>query len=82
MIYFKHARAFNFLNQKCSFQGVQFLTEELKFFVTFTSKEFFQVEEEFLLLQSLQYLDDSQLSEATIETDEDGDAKTYRIDIL
>ena len=40
------------------------------------------MEEEFLLLQSLQYLDDSQLSEATIETDEDVDAKTYRIDIL
>ena len=42
------------------------------------------MEEEFLLLQSitLQDFDDSQLSEATIETDEDGDAKTYRIDIL
>ena len=42
------------------------------------------MEEEFLLLQSitLQDFDDSQLSEATIKTDEDGDVKTYRIDIL
>ena len=42
------------------------------------------MEEEFLLFKSitLQDFDDSQLSEATIETDEDGDAKTYRIDIL
>ena len=36
----KHARVFNFLNQKCSFKSVQFLTKELKFYVTFTSQEF------------------------------------------
>ena len=42
------------------------------------------MEVEFLLLQSitLQDFDDSQLSEATIKTDEDGDVKTYKIDIL
>ena len=49
----KHARVFNFLNQKCSFESVQFLTEELKSYVTFTSQEFLQMEEEFLLLQSI-----------------------------
>ena len=85
MIYLKrHARVFNLLNQKCSFESVQFFTDELKCYVTFTSEKFIQMEEEFLLLQSitLQDFDDSQLSEATIKTDEDGDAMTYRIDIF
>ena len=85
MIYLKkHAKVFNLLNQICSFESVQFFTDELKFCVTFTSEKFIQMEEEFLLLQSitLQGFDDSQLSEATIKTDEDGDAMTYRIDIL
>ena len=41
------------------------------------------MEEEFLLLQSgtLQDFDDLELSETTIKTDEDGNGKTYRIDI-
>ena len=85
MIYLKkHARVLNLLNQKCSFESVQFFTGKLKFYVTFTSEKIIQMEEEFLLLQSitLQDFDDSQLSEATIKTDEDGDAITYRTDIL
>ena len=85
MIYLKkHARVFNLLNQKFLFESVQFFPDELKFYITFTSQKFLQLDKEFLLLQSitLQDFDDSQLSEATIKTDEDGDAMTYRIDIL
>ena len=50
------------------------ISQELKFCVTFTSQEFFQMEKELLLLQSisitLQDYDDWQyLSEITIKTD-------------
>ena len=81
---FKHARFFNFLDQKCSFESIHFLTEELKHYITFTAGEFLQVEVEFLLLTSitLDDFEESELDEAAIRTDESGDAKIYRIDIL
>ena len=81
---FKHARAFNFLDQKCSFESIHFLTEELKHYITFTAAEFLQMEVEFLLLIliTLDDFEESELDEATIRTDESGDAKIYRIDIL
>ena len=65
-------------------KSVKCFTEELKFYVTFNSQEFLWMEE-FLLLQSIttsQDFDDSQLSETTLKTDKDGNAKAYRIDIL
>ena len=73
----------NFLDQTHSFEIAQFLAQELKFYDTFTSQKFLQMEEEFLLLQSgtLQDFDDLELFETTIKTDEDGDGKTYRTDI-
>ena len=40
----KHARVFNFLDQKGSFESVQFLTKELKSYVTFTFEEFLQMD--------------------------------------
>ena len=80
----QHARIFNFLNQKCSFESIQFLVEKLQHYITFTPHKFLQLEEEFILLQSvtLQDFTESALSEATIRVDIDGDSKTYRIDIL
>ena len=80
----QNARIFNFLNQKCSFESVQFLVEKLQHYITFTPHKFLQLEEEFILLQSvtLQDFTKSALSEATIRVDIDGDSKTYRIDIL
>ena len=79
----QHARIFNFLNQKCSFESCQFLVEKLQHYVTFTPHEFLQLEE-FILLQSvtLQDFTESALSEATIRVDIDGDSKIYRIVIL
>ena len=65
-------------------KSVKCFTEELKFYVTFNSQEFLWMEE-FLLLQSIstsQDFDDLQLSETTLKTDKDGNAKAYRIDIL
>lgn len=65
-------------------KSVKCFTEELKFYVIFNSQEFLQMEG-FLLLQSIttsQDFDDSQLSETTIKTDKDGNAKAYQIDIL
>ena len=32
----QHARTFNFLHQKCSFESIQFLVEKLQHCVTFT----------------------------------------------
>ena len=80
----QHARIFNFLNQKCSFESIQFLVEKLQHYVTFTPHEFLQLEEDFILLQSvaLQDYTESALSEATIRGDTDGDSKIYRIDIF
>ena len=81
---FKHARVFNFLDQKCSFESIHFLTEELKHYITFTAAEFLQMEVEFLLLIliTVDDFEESELDEATIRTDESVDAKIYRIDIL
>ena len=75
----QHARIFNFLNQKCSFESIQFLVEKLQHYVTFTPHEFFQLEEKFILLRSVTLHDftESALSEATIRVDIDGDSKIY-----
>ena len=80
----QHARIFNFLNQKCSFESIQFLVEKLQHYVTFTPHEFFQLEEKVILLRSVTLHDftESALSEATIRVDIDGDSKIYRIVIL
>ena len=80
----QHARIFNFLNQKCSFESIQFLVEKLQHYVTFTPHEFFQLEEKVILLRSVTLHDftESALSEATIRVDIDGDSKIYWIDIL
>ena len=79
----KHARVFNFCNQKSSFESAQFPTEEQKFYDPFISQRFLQIEEGFCCYSILPYkVLIIQLSEATIKTDEDGDAKIYRINIL
>ena len=80
----QHARIFNFLNQKCSFESIQFLVEKLQHYITFTPHKFLQLEEEFILFESviLQDFTKSALSEATIRVDIDGGSKTYRINIL
>ena len=51
----QHARIFNFFNQKCSFESIQFLVEKLQHYITVTPHESFsfQLEEEFILLQSV-----------------------------
>ena len=49
----QHVRIFNFLHQNCSFESIQFLVEKLQHCVTFTPHEFLQLEEEFILLQSV-----------------------------
>ena len=74
----QHARIFNFLNQKCSFESIQFLVEKLQHYVTFTPHEFFQLEEVILLRSvTLHDFTESALSEATIRIDIDGDSKIY-----
>ena len=81
----QHSRIVNFLNQKCSFESIHFLVEKLQHYITFAPHKFLQLEEEFILLQSVKrfhwisfiwghyYID---------RVDIDGDSKTYRIDIL
>ena len=75
----QHARIFDFLNQKCSFETIQFLVEQLQHYVTFILHEFLQLQEEFILFQSvtLQDFTESALSEDTIKVGIDGDSKTY-----
>ena len=41
----QHARIFDFLNQKCSFESIQFLVEKLQHYVTFTLHESLQLQE-------------------------------------
>ena len=62
---------------------IKFLVEKLHY-VTFKPHEFLQLQEEFILLQSVKLQDftESALDEATIRVDIDGNSKTYRIDIL
>ena len=63
---------------------IKFLVEKLQHYVTFKPHEFLQLQEEFILLQSVKLQDftESALDEATIRVDIDGNSKTYRIDIL
>ena len=81
----KHVRVFNFLNQKCSFESIRFLLEQdLKYYISFSPLQLVQLEEEFILLQSITLEDFSEaaLSEASIRVDGDGQTVTYRIEVL
>ena len=53
----KQAQFLNFLDQKCSFQDVYALTNKLSSYVSFSKNQMNEVEQEFLLLQTIS-LDD------------------------
>ena len=61
-----------------------FVAEKLKHYVQFTPQQLNELEQEFLLLQSitLDDLPNDVLEEAAIRTDADGNNITYRIDVL
>ena len=83
--FLKNARVFNILNQKCSFQSIQFLLEQdLKHYISFSPKQLLELEEEFILLQSVTLEDFTQaaLSEASIRVDDNGETVTHRLDVL
>ena len=60
------------------------VAEKLKHYVQFTPQQLNELEQEFLLLQSitLDDLPNDVLEEAVIRTDADGNNITYRIDVL
>ena len=51
--FLKHARFLNFYEQKCSFESVVYVTEKLKKYINFNTDQLNELEQEFLLLQSL-----------------------------
>ena len=78
------ARFLNFIDHKCSFVDVHSLCVRLQKYVSFSKTQINELEEEFLLLQSIT-LDDflpHEREEAAIRTNEKGDQITYRIDVL
>ena len=82
--FLKHVRFLNFYDQKCTFESVLFVAEKLKHYVQFTPQQLNELEQEFLLLQSitLDDLPNDVLEEAVIRTDVDGNNITYRTDVL
>ena len=82
--FLKHARFLNFYDQKCTFDSVLFVTEKLKKHVQFTPQQLAELEQEFLLLQSITLEDMPQraLEEAVIRVDPESNDKVYRIDVL
>ncbi len=82
--FLKHARFLNFYDQKCTFDSVLFVTEKLKKHVQFTPQQLAELEQEFLLLQSITLEDMPQhaLEEAVIRVDPESHDKVYRIDVL
>ena len=78
------ARFLNFIDQKCSFVDVHSLCVRLQKYVSFSKTQINELEEEFLLLQSIT-LDDFLLherEEAAIRINGRGDQITYLIDVL
>ena len=81
--YLKHIRFLNFYDQKCTFEGVLFVPEKLKH-VQFTPQQLNELEQEFLLPQTITFddLPNFVLEEAVICTDGDGNNITYCIAVL
>ena len=82
--FLKHARFLNFVDQKCTFDSALFVSEKLKRYVQFTQQQLAELEQEFLLLQSIAIEDMPQhaLVEAVVRIDPKDDDKIYRFDVL
>ena len=80
----KEARFLNFIDQKCSFVDVHSLRVRLQKYVSFSKTQINELEEEFLLLQSITLNDfrPHEKEEAAIQINEKGDQITHRIDVL
>ena len=80
----KQAQFLNFFDQKCSFEDVCALTNKLSSYVSFSKNQMNEMEQEFLLLQtiSLDDFEDYVKEEAAIRADQSGEAIRYRIDVL
>ena len=82
--FLKHARFLNFVDPKCTFDSVLFVAEKLKKYVHFTQQQLSELEQEFLLLQSITIEDMPQhaLDEAVVWVDPERNSKMYRMDVL
>ena len=74
----------NFYDQKCTFQSVLSIVEKLKSYINFSDQALYQLEAEFLLLQSITLDDMSEeaLREPVIHQGNEDHAVVYRIDVL
>ena len=80
----KEAAFLNILDQKSCFQDILNISKKLEKYIKFTSNELVEMEQEFLLLQSITLDDfDSYVKEELcIRVDDEGEGVTYRIDVL
>ena len=71
----KNVRFINFLDQKCSFEAVSVISSKLSPYITFTKEQKNELEQEFLLLQSINItsFEDTVHEEAAIRTNDDGE---------
>ena len=82
--FLQHTRFVNFYDQKCTFQSVLSIVEKLKSYINFSDQALYQLEAEFLLLQSITLDDMSEeaLREPVIHQGNEDHAVVYRIDVL
>ena len=72
------------MDQKLCFQDILSISKKSEKYIKFTSNQLVEMEQEFLLLQSIPLDDfDSYVKEeAWIQVDDEGEGVTYRIDVL
>ena len=72
------------MDQKSCFQDILSISKKLEKYIKFTSNELVEMEQKFLLLQSitLDVFDSYVKEEACIRVDDEGEGVTYRNDVL